>query len=134
VWEETPPGKKITTQVLEGWPDATHVSFSPEPPTPRKPPALLARERVDIGWVAAESAVRVDAFLPAPFSVAAAGGLAAALVDLATGIALEGVIDPGDDDDRRTAGGGSSSPDGPDESLRHSLVVLESSDPGCFRL
>jgi hypothetical protein len=111
-------GKKITTHVLEWVPFAPHVSFSPEPPTPHKQPALLARERVDIGWVASGSAVRVDAFLPAPFSVAVANGLAAALVDLATCIALEGVIDPEDDDDRRTAGGGSSSPDGPDESLR----------------
>jgi hypothetical protein len=50
--------------------------------------------------------------------VAAADGLAASLVDLATGVAVGGKISPEDDDDRRTAGGGSSSPDGPDESLR----------------
>jgi hypothetical protein len=55
----------------------------------------------------------VDAFIPAPFSVAAAGVLAAALVDF-----FGGVIVPEDDDDRRTAGGGSSSPDGSDESFK----------------
>jgi hypothetical protein len=109
VWEETVPGKKITTQVWEVWPEATHVSFSPEPPTPRKLPALLARERVDIGWVACSSAVEDDAFLPDPFLVlAAAGNLAAALVERATdaaatvvaptGVALGGEIDPEDDD------------------------------------
>jgi hypothetical protein len=49
--------------------------------------------------------------------------LAAAVADLATGVAATGVafggeIDPEEDNDIRTAGGASSSPDGSDESLK----------------
>jgi hypothetical protein len=96
---------------------------------------------VIIGWVASDSAVRVDAFLPAPFLVEAAAGSAAAFVFLGGGTASDADapdVDVPDEvvdlavagavrsslagttlDDTRTAGGGSSSPDGPDESLKN---------------
>jgi hypothetical protein len=61
-------GKRSRSQFLEGSLLATHVSVCPEPPTPgRKPPALLALERVVIGLVASESAGLAAAFFPAPF-------------------------------------------------------------------
>jgi hypothetical protein len=135
-----PSWEKITTQVLEGWPDATHVSFSPEPPTPRKLPALLARERVDIGWVASGSAVRVDAFLPAPFLVEAAAGFAAAFLGFGDEASDADVPDEVADlettdvacdsligttlEDTRTAGGRSSSPDGPGWMKLHAVSRL----------
>jgi hypothetical protein len=67
VARKPPRSKEITTQVLEGLPCATHLSLCPEPVTPRKPPALLALERVAIGWLASGSAGRVAAFFPPLF-------------------------------------------------------------------
>jgi hypothetical protein len=59
-----PRRKKITTQVLEGLPLATHVSVCPEPPPGRKLPALLAVFRVAIGCEACASSVGFVLLVP----------------------------------------------------------------------
>jgi hypothetical protein len=84
VTENLRGGKKITTQVLEGLPRATHVSVCPEPVTPRKPPAPLAffRARVSIGGETCVSGLscpffRGGAFALDGWSAGACGGAAA---------------------------------------------------------